>query len=81
MSLVKQMFAVLMTVGILSSLILAASYTITEPLKQQNLREELQRSIFVVLPKAKECERTDDGACKNIGDDLCDRIVLGCAAG
>jgi electron transport complex protein RnfG len=58
-----------MTVGILSSLVLAASYTITEPVKQQKQREELQRSIFVVLPEAKECERTDDGACKNIGTD------------
>lgn len=70
MSVVKQMFAVLMSVGILSSLVLAASYTITEPLKLQNQREELQRSIFVVLPQAKDCERTDDGACKNIGTDM-----------
>lgn len=69
MSVVKQMFAVLMGVGILSSLVLAASYSITEPLKLENARKELQDAIFVVLPSAKECERNDEGACKNIGTD------------
>ncbi len=67
MSVVKQMFAVLMTVGILSSLVLAASYTVTEPFKLANERKELQDAIFLVLPTAEECERTDDGACRNIG--------------
>lgn len=67
MSVVKQMFAVLVTVGVVSSLALAATYTFTQPRIEQNKREELQEAIFVVLPNAKDCERNADNECKNIG--------------
>jgi electron transport complex protein RnfG len=67
MSVVKQMFAVLVTVGVVSSLALAATYTLTQPRIEQNKREELQESIFVVLPDAKDCERNENNECKNIG--------------
>ena len=61
------MFAVLVTVGVVSSLALAATYTFTQPRIEQNKRKELQDSIFVVLPEAKDCERNANGECKNIG--------------
>lgn len=69
MSVVKQMFAVLISVGVLSSLVLAATYTFTQPRIEQNKRDELQEAIFVVLPDAKDCERTENNECKNIGTD------------
>ena len=67
MSVVKQMFAVLMTVGVVSSLALAATYKFTQPRIEQNKRKELQDAIFVVLPGAKDCERNENNECKNIG--------------
>ena len=67
MSVVKQMFAVLVIVGVLSSLVLAATYKLTQPRIEQNQREELQESIFVVLPDAEDCERNDNNKCKNVG--------------
>ncbi len=69
MSVVKQMFVVLVTIGVISSLVLAASYNLTEPRRQQNRIKELQEAIFVVLPEAKECQRTAEGACQNIGSE------------
>jgi electron transport complex protein RnfG len=56
MSTVKQMFAVLVTVGVLSSLLLSASYNLTKPRIEQHKLEELQKAIFVVLPDAKTYE-------------------------
>jgi electron transport complex protein RnfG len=67
MSVVKQMFAVLVSVGILSSLVLAGTYTLTQPRIEQNKRDELQEAIFVVLPEAKDCERNQANECQNIG--------------
>lgn len=67
MSVVKQMFAVLVTVGVLSSLVLAGTYTVTQPRIEQNKRDKLQKAIFVVLPKAKDCERNSANECQNIG--------------
>jgi electron transport complex protein RnfG len=80
MSVVKQMFAVLVAVGVLSSLVLAASYNLTEPRKQQNRVRELQEAIFVVLPEAEECQRTAEGACQNIGTEEL-RVYKGLDAG
>lgn len=69
MSVVKQMFAVLVSVGMLSSLVLAGTYRLTQPRIEENIRNELQEAIFIVLPEAKECERSEAGECKNIGTD------------
>ncbi len=55
-SVVKQMFVVLVAIGSLSGLVLAGSYKLTRPLIEQHKREELQQSIFVVLPDAKSYE-------------------------
>ena len=66
-SVVKQMFAVLMLVGGISGLILAGTEKLTQPLIEKHKREELQKSIFVVLPNAKDCERNESNECKNIG--------------
>jgi electron transport complex protein RnfG len=56
MNVVKQMFAVLTVVGVMSSLVLAASYKFTKPRIEQHKLEELRRSIFVVVPEAKTYE-------------------------
>jgi len=56
MSVVKQMFAVLVTVGVVSSLALAATYTFTQPRIEQNILRELQESILKVLPDAETYE-------------------------
>ena len=58
-SVVKQMFAVLMLVGALSGLVLAGSYTLTKPLIDRHAAEELEQSIFVVLPGAERYEEID----------------------
>jgi electron transport complex protein RnfG len=41
---------------------------------------ELQEAIFVVLPEAKECQRTAEGACQNIGTEEL-RVYKGLDAG
>jgi electron transport complex protein RnfG len=61
MSVVKQMFIVLIVVGVMSSLVLAASYTFTKPRIEQHKLEELKRSILVVLPDAKTYEEMSSG--------------------
>ena len=53
MNVVKQMLVVLIVVGGLSGIVLAGSYKLTKPLIEQHKLEELQQSIFVVLPGAK----------------------------
>jgi electron transport complex protein RnfG len=58
-SVVKQMFAVLILVGALSGLVLAASYSITKPLIDRHDAEELKDSIFVVLPGVDRYEKID----------------------
>ncbi len=55
-SVVKQMFTVLIVVGGVSGLVLAGTEKLTQPLIEKNKREELERSIFVVLPQAKTFE-------------------------
>jgi Na+-translocating ferredoxin:NAD+ oxidoreductase subunit E len=67
MSVARQMFTVLVVIGVVSSLVLAASYNLTEPLKQQNRIAALQEAIFVVLPDAEDCQRNAERACANIG--------------
>ncbi|GAK58644.1 electron transport complex, RnfABCDGE type, G subunit [Candidatus Vecturithrix granuli] len=69
MNVTKQMVLVLTVVGVISSLLMAASDTLTRPLIEQHKREELQQAIFEVLPEAKECERDGGQECKNIGTD------------
>lgn len=69
MGVVKQMFAVLVGVGMLSSLVLAGTYKLTQPRIEQNKRDELQEAIFVVLPEATDCERNQANECQNIGTD------------
>ncbi len=66
-SVVKQMFATLIIVGGAAALLLAGSYKLTKPRIERHKREELQKAIFLVLPDAKECERTPDQECANIG--------------
>jgi Na+-translocating ferredoxin:NAD+ oxidoreductase subunit G len=56
MSVVKQMFAVLIGVGLFSSVVLSASYKLTKPLIEQHKLEQLKESIFEVLPKAETYE-------------------------
>jgi len=55
-SVIKQMFIVLILVGSLSGMVLAGSYRLTKPLIEKHKLEELQQSIFVVLPDAKSYE-------------------------
>jgi electron transport complex protein RnfG len=62
MNVVKQMFIVLIIVGTMSSLVLAASYTFTKPRIEQNKLEELQKSILIVLPGATTYEEMSAGA-------------------
>ncbi len=69
MNITKQMVLVLTIVGACSSLLLAASYTLTKPRIEQHKQEELQKAIFEVLPDAKECERDANQECKNVGTD------------
>ena len=61
MNVVKQMFIVLIIVGVMSSLVLAASYTFTKPRIEQHKLEELQQSILVVLPDATTYEEVSSG--------------------
>ncbi len=71
-SVVKQMFAVLMLLGALSGMVLAGSYKLTKPLIEKHRLEELQRSIFVVLPEAtsyKEISSDDIQVYKGLKDD------------
>ncbi len=67
MNVTRQMVLVLTIVGVVSSLLMAASHTLTKPLIEQHKREELQQAIFDVLPEAKECEREGGQECQNIG--------------
>ena len=50
------MFTVLIMVGGLAGVVLAGSYKLTAPLIEKHKLEELQQSIFVVLPDAKSYE-------------------------
>ncbi|PID57406.1 hypothetical protein CSB45_07745 [candidate division KSB3 bacterium] len=61
-SVVKQMFVVLILVGSLAGLVLAGSYKITKPMIAQHKLEELEQSIFEVLPDAKRYEQIDSDA-------------------
>ena len=70
-SVVKQMFIVLIVVGTVSGLVLAATEKLTQPLIQQHKQEELQASIFEVLPEAtayEEISRGDFKVFKGLND-------------
>lgn len=60
-SVVKQMFIVLIVVGVVSGLVLAATEKLTLPLIQQHKQEQLQESIFEVIPEAKTYEEISSG--------------------
>lgn len=61
---VKQMFAVLMVVGAVSGMVLAGTEKLTQPLIEKHKLEELQQSIFVVVPEAKTYEEVGAGKFK-----------------
>lgn len=60
-SVVKQMFIVLIVVGAVSGLVLAATEKLTQPLIQQHKKEQLQESIFEVIPEATTYEEISSG--------------------
>jgi electron transport complex protein RnfG len=55
------MFTVLIMVGGLAGVVLAGSYKLTTPLIEKHKLEELQQSIFVVLPDATSYEEISTG--------------------